>query len=253
MSKLLIVGYGKMANAVIEGLGNRFEIEVSGRDEEKLQKLKAKYPNIDTNILSNVGSIEDREILLCIKPYALDEVALFLQGEAKALYSVLAGVSIERLKSKINAKAYIRAMPNIAALYQKSATSLCGDEFLKERAKTLFETLGEVFWLDKEEKIDIATALAGSSPAFFALVVEAMVDGAVREGLDRDTALRLTRGALDGSAELLKHKDPSVIKNEVMSPAGTTARGIASLEEHGVRYAFMEAIRKSFERARELI
>lgn len=241
-----------MANALIDGLVDTFLLEVAGRDEEKLKKLCAKYPTLKTTPLKTGCNIDDKEVILCVKPNALDEVACLLKGEAKILYSILAGIDMGSLKSKINSKKYVRAMPNIAAIYKKSTTSLYGDEDTKERAVEIFESIGRVFWLNKEEEIDIATALAGSSPAFFALIAEAMADGAVKEGLSREMALRLIQGAIEGSSELLKHKEPSAIKNEVMSPSGTTARGVASLEEYRIRYAFIKAIEETLKRAREL-
>ncbi len=240
-----IIGYGAMAQALLEGfLQKRVEVCIVGRDKTKREAL-AKRHNIQSFPLENFD-ITSKEILLAIKPYALEEVANKLQGKAKGLYSILAGTPIQKLRT-IKAEAYIRAMPNIAALKGASTTALTGDEALKSRALELFSAVGETIWLQSEKELDIATAIAGSGPAFLALIAEAMMDGGVMAGLKRQDAQRLTQG-LFLSFAALSDEHPALIKDQVMSPAGTTAAGIQALERQGVRSAFIEAVMEAFKK-----
>ncbi|MRJ01945.1 MAG: pyrroline-5-carboxylate reductase [Epsilonproteobacteria bacterium] len=234
-----IVGYGAMAQALIEGFLQRgIEVAIVGRNSGKRELLSKRYqiPSFDLEDFD----ISDKEILLAVKPHALEEVAAQLRGEAEVLYSILAGVSIENLKL-ISALHYIRAMPNIAAAYGSSMTALTGDEQFKERAIELFEAIGEIIWLESEEKLEVATAIAGSGPAFLAMVAEAIADGGVACGLRRDEAYQLSAG-LFRSYGALSGELPSSIKDRVMSPAGTTARGVRELERGGIRSHFFEAV-----------
>jgi pyrroline-5-carboxylate reductase len=172
-------------------------------------------------------------------------------GNAKALYSVLAGTTLESLRI-INATHYVRAMPNLAAQNGLSMTTLVGDSQLKESAIKLFSSIGMTLWLESEKELDIATALAGSGPAYLALIAEALSDGAVREGLKRDDAMILMRGLFKGFSELIATTHPALLKDAVMSPGGTTAAGYAALEESNVRNGCMEAVRKAYEKAKKM-
>ena len=172
-----------------------------------------------------------------------------IKGEANILISILAGKSLVELQ-KIKSKAYIRAMPNIAAKYESSATAITGDEIAKEFAIDIFKNIGEVIWLDSDDEIDMATAIIGSGPAFLAIIAEAISDGGVYIGLSREKSTKLTK-ILFKSFSALK-EDFSVIKNEVMSPKGTTAEGIKSLEEDGIRGKILKAIIKTYEKSKKI-
>ena len=248
--KLLIIGTGKMAEAIIAGAVRYHDIEVAGRDGAKIDALIEKFPT-----LKKAGKLEDldiegKNVLLCVKPYALKPVSALLCGKAHALISVLAGTTLASLKECIDAHYYVRVMPNLAASFQKSMTTLHGDDAFKKEAIAICESFGKALWLGSEKEIDIATAVAGSGPAFLALVAEALGDGAVKEGLKREDAMLLVRGLFEGFSPLLEAKHPAVIKDEVMSPGGTTAAGYAALEEGKVRDGCIKAIEKAYERAR---
>ncbi len=243
-----VIGYGAMARALIEAFcAHNIEVEVVGRDEEKLKSLQKEYPSINVALLHHYN-ITKKDVILAVKPYALEAVAQNLRGKADLLLSLLAGIPLESLRA-IPAMHYIRAMPNIAASKGASTTVLTGDEKAKERAIALCSTFGEAIWIESEKELDIATAIVGSGPAFLALVAEAMADGGVVCGLRRELALRLVAGLFQSSAVLLQESSPTTIKDSVMSPAGTTAAGYTALEQKGVRGAFIEAIRSAFMRA----
>jgi len=249
--KLSIIGNGTMARALINGLIDSYEIEVIGRDEFKLKTLHDIFPKIETKLFENFNS-KNRNIILCVKPYALESIEPYFKNEANIIISVLAGSKIEKIKKSIKAKNYIRFMPNLGAKVLKSSTTVTGDISQKELALNIADSIGHSIWVDSETELDIATALAGSGPAYLAIVAEALIDGAVKEGLSRDRAKALTASLFDGFGELLRDEHPAVIKDSTMSPAGTTARGCFELENDGVRGSFMRAINSAFERTKEL-
>jgi len=245
--KLTFIGNGNMAKALIKGLISKYEIEVLGRNISTLEQLKKEIPNITISTLTPNQDITNKNIILCVKPYSLPELSL--SGEANSLYSVLAGTTIESLKQAIKSKAYIRTMPNLAASNLKSMTTITGDETLKESAIEIFNAIGKTLWLNTQKELDIATGLAGSGPAFLALVAEGLEDGAVNAGLKREDAKQLSAGLFDGFASLLEQQNASSIKDGVMSPGGTTAAGYSVLEKHNVRYAMIEAIEVAYQKA----
>jgi len=245
MEKICIVGTGKMAFALIEGLKNSFKLEIVGRNTEKLDFLKRK--GFETVLFEDFDSNE-KNIILAVKPHALNDIAKYFKSEADTLFSVLAGTNIETLKKNIKAKSYIRAMPNLSAIFKKSMTTIAGDKNVKIESINIFENIGDVLWVESEKELDIATAIAGSGPAFLALVAEAMMDAGVKEGIKREYSKKLVEGLFEGFAPLLKNRHPALLKDEVMSPAGTTAAGYSALEENGARNAFLKAIAAAFEK-----
>jgi pyrroline-5-carboxylate reductase len=126
-----------------------------------------------------------------------------------------------------------------------------GDIRFKHEALDLFDAIGTTLWVDSEKELDIATAVAGSGPAYLALVAEALMDGAVNQGLKRTDATALVRGLFAGFSPLIYNDHPAIVKDKVMSPAGTTAAGYAKLEEHGVRIGVINAIQAAFERTKK--
>lgn len=247
---LYIFGTGKMALAIVKSLSLDEVLVVVGREKQALLEFQAQSGAKSVKTYDELDSIDDLEIIVAVKPYAIKELFSSLKGKPKAIYSVAAGFSIDSLKEATNSEGYIRVMPNVAASYQKSISSISGDKSLKNRAEQIFSKIGDTIWFDKESMIDLATPVGGSSPAFLAVVAEALIDGAVKEGLDRDSATKLVQGSFEGFAECMKHKSPSEIKNEVMSPGGTTAEGLFELEKGGVRASFMSCVNKTFEKTK---
>lgn len=250
--KLTFIGNGNMAKALIRGLVKNYEIEVLGRNEKTLKTLKESLPQITTNVIGDSEDISGKNIVLCVKPYSLPELSPKLVGKANAIFSVLAGTSIKSLKANIKSERYIRTMPNLGASYLKSMTTVTGDEELKSTALEIFNNIGTTLWLKTENELDIATGVAGSGPAFLALIAESLADGAVNAGLKREDSQILVQGLFDGFASLIAHENPALIKDGVMSPGGTTAAGYAALERCNVRHGMMEAIKDAYAKAQEL-
>jgi len=252
MQTITFIGNGNMGLSIAKGLKGTYNIEVVGRNMKKLEAFeKALDLNIDKYLLDDFD-MTDKTILFCVKPANVEEVAAKLKGKARVVFSVLAGTSLEKLKQNLNTAAVVRSMPNLAASVGRSMTTLTGDVRYKEEAITLLGAIGETLWLDSEKEIDIATALAGSGPAYLALVAESLADGAVKQGLKREHAMTVMRGLFSGFGELIQDVHPSLLKDGVMSPGGTTAAGYAALEDGNVRAACMNAIEKAYKRAKEL-
>jgi len=245
--QIVLIGAGNMGLAMLKGL-SKFDITVVEKNQERLEYIKKNFSNISTT--TSIPDITNKVVLLAIKPQSLD--SLEISGKAKALISILAGVTIERLKSKIEATYYIRAMPNIAALKQKSVTSVTGDIEFKEEALTILSSIGKAIWLNSQKELDIATALAGSAPAWLAIVAEALSDGAVNMGLSRDKSYEYLGALFEGVGATLEDIKPSSLKDMVSSPNGTTIAGIETLEDYKVRAAFIQAIKSATKRAKEL-
>jgi pyrroline-5-carboxylate reductase len=250
--KISVIGYGAMAKAILNGMKNANwdmqNIEVVGRDEKKLKKIKEEF-NVKTALIDGYD-ITGKTVILAVKPYALQEVSMRIKGEAEVLISILAGKSLIELQKYIKSKYYLRAMPNVAAKYGASTTALTGDVEAKEIGCEILSKIGEVIWLNNDDEIDMATAIIGSGPAFLAIIAEAISDGGVYTGLKRDVAIKLTRGLFKSFSAL--EEDFAEIKNSVMSPKGTTAEGIRSLEEDGIRGEMIKGIVKTYEKSKKI-
>ena len=252
MKTITFIGNGNMALSIAQGLKNNYKIEVVGRDLKKLDEFEEKLGINIEKYLINGFYIEDRTLLFCVKPANVEEVGRQLKGKAKVVYSVLAGTPIEKLRTHINTNAVVRTMPNLAASVQKSMTTLTGDIEYKKDAQKLLGAIGETRWLGNEKEIDIATALAGSGPAYLALISEALADGAVKQGLKREDAMVIMRGLFSGFGELIQDIHPALLKDGVMSPGGTTAAGYGALEDGNVRSACINAVEKAYKKATQL-
>ncbi|MGM0518076.1 MAG: pyrroline-5-carboxylate reductase [Campylobacterota bacterium] len=250
--RLTLIGNGIMAQSLAKGLVNNHEVEIIGRDINKLKEIQENIPKISIKELEDSENITNKNVIFCVKPYALHSVSARLTGKANMLFSVLAGTTLDSLKKQIEARLYVRTMPNIAASVQHSTTTITGDKEAKNSALEIFASIGKSIWVNTEKQLDIASAIAGSGPAFLALVAESISDGGVAAGLERRICNELVQGLFEGTSHLLKTAHPAIIKDSVMSPGGTTAAGFAKLEEGKVRDSFIKAINQSYSKACEL-
>jgi len=252
MQTITFIGNGNMGLSIAQGLKNKYNIEVVGRDMSKLDLFEQTLGvKIDKYLLGDFD-VTNKTLLLCVKPANVEEVSKQLKGKAKVIFSVLAGTSVEKLKKHFKPKAVVRAMPNLAASVGASITTLTGDEAFRKETEVLLGAVGSTLWLNSEKEIDIATALAGSGPAYLALVAEALADGAVKQGLKREDAMHVMRGLFSGFGTLIQEVHPALLKDGVMSPGGTTAAGYAALEEGNVRASCMDAVEEAYRKATEL-
>jgi pyrroline-5-carboxylate reductase len=252
MKTVTFIGNGNMGLSIAQGLKDSYKIEVVGRSLQKLEKFEKDLGvTIEKHLLDGFD-ITDKSLLFCVKPANVIEVGAKLKGKAKVVYSVLAGTSVAKLKDNIQSDAVVRTMPNLAASVGRSMTTMTGDVSFKEEASEVLGAIGTTLWLDSEKELDIATGLAGSGPAYLALIAEALADGAVKQGLKREYAMAVMRGLFGGFGELIQEVHPALLKDGVMSPGGTTAAGYGALEDGGVRASCMAAIEKAYEKAKTL-
>ncbi len=252
MQIITFIGNGNMGLSIAQGLKSKYRIEVVGRDMAKLEAFEdALDIKVDKHLLDDFD-ITDKTLLLCVKPYNVEEVGKKIKGKSDLLISVLAGTPLKTLKKHFKSKATIRSMPNLAASVQQSMTTLTGDNQGRKEATSILTGIGETLWLNSEKEIDIATALAGSGPAYLALIAEALADGAVKQGLKREDAMVAMRGLFSGFGTLIQEVHPALLKDGVMSPGGTTAAGYGALEKGNVRAACIDAVEKAYEKAKEL-
>jgi len=191
-------------------------------------------------------------VVLAVKPPALDAVAQEMGGKAPALLSVLAVTPTSAIAEAYPGVPLMRLMPNQPVEVRQGV--LCYvppvqmPATLRDDLLELLAPLGTLVELD-ESQIDAAMAIMSSSPAYIALVAEALARGGEREGLDRQLAGELVAGALGGTAELLRRRDPATIRNAVAPPGGATEAGLAHLEGV-VEDALVNAVDASLERFR---
>ncbi len=201
-------------------------------------------------------------VLLGIKPQLLDEVAAVLSrvvGERTVLLSILAGVEIASLAARMPvATTIVRIMPNLAAAIGKSPLGQFArglDDAGRTSLEALLAPLGTPEWLEREDQLDAVTALAGSGPAFVYRFIAAMAAGGAELGLDPDQALRLALATVEGASALAATslEDPAELARRVTSPGGTTAAGLAVLDEDGALARLVAAtLRAARDRGEEL-
>ena len=265
MQTLSIIGYGKMAKAIAVALNGRFALEIIGRNAEKMERFVRENALQNASVIcvdslkSGAIDLSGKSVILAIKPYALDSFAY--TGKAHAIYSIMAGISIERLQKCAEAEIFVRVMPNVASLvgmgvsviYAESSKSKSADlGQIQSECESIFAPLGKCIFVDKESYINPAGAISGSGTAYLGLVAEAMIDAGVREGLSLEVSKELTRGLFSGFSALFTQNEANTIRTDTTSPAGTTAEALAILENRGVRSAFMDAIHAANKKANNI-
>ncbi len=269
MKSLIVVGYGNMAEAILAHnsfLAKTYDIFIAGRNLQKINSfisahnLKAQSLETKCSDEKYVIECDGKNILLCIKPHAIEN--FIFKGKAKCVYSVLAGVNVDKLREHIDVICVIRAMPNIAARSKLSATAfythsmMPEDEFkllLQNEIYPFIESFGIALKVQQEKLIESSIATSGSGIAFLALVAESLVDAGILEGLTYTQSIALVRQCFIGFAKELGHKTPSELKYTISSPGGTTIRGLNALEQSGVRGAIINAAHIAAQYAKDCI
>jgi len=202
-------------------------------------------------------------IVLAVKPQVLQAVCADLAnaiGDAAPLIvSIAAGIRIDQIERWIGRPLpVVRTMPNTPALIGAGATGLIANARAsaedRARAEALLGAAGRTAWIDREALMDTVTALSGSGPAYFFLLVEALEDAAVAQGLPRETARMLASQTCLGAGRMLAESGeaPSTLRERVTSPGGTTAAALAAFDEGGLRELVATAVAAATERGREL-
>lgn len=201
-------------------------------------------------------------VLLAVKPQDLALVAQSLQGTfapGAVLVSIAAGVPLAALERWSGHRACVRVMPNLPAAIGEGAAAFYVSSSVtdaqRSRVRAVLDAVATaVVEVHDDDAVDLATALHGSGPAYVYLVIEALVDSAVRLGMKRGDASSLVLSTFVGAARyaIETGQHPAELRNAVTSPGGTTAAALAELEAAGLRAAFDEAIQAAFDRAQEL-
>jgi pyrroline-5-carboxylate reductase len=233
-----------MASALARGWGE--PVLVSDVDHAKAEALAGELGGEAPGSNAYVADAADA-VVLCHKPGQLDDVAADIRDRAKAVVSILAGTPIADVEAAYPGLPVYRFMPNIPAEVGQGVFAYAPGAKAAEGPETevleQFGRIGTVVPIP-EPLIDAATAVMGCGPAFFSLVVEALVDAGVRHGLQPADAGRMAVETMAGTAATLREGglDTLALRRRVTSPGGSTARGLAALEDGGVRSAFSDAV-----------
>jgi pyrroline-5-carboxylate reductase len=260
-----LLGAGKMATALARGFVQQGLVKPSQvMASDPLEDARTSFTQAvgAPAIASNIDVAHHAQVLLiAVKPGQVASVLAEVRDHAAhqpLIISIAAGISLARLESSLQPGAkVVRAMPNTPALVGQGATAYALGTLASAAegalAQKLFSTVGRAFEV-KENLLDAVTGLSGSGPAFVYMVIEALSDGGVAQGLPREIATQLAAQTVLGSARMVLETSlhPGVLKDMVTSPGGTTIEGIHELEKAGIRGAFMNAVRAAAEKSRRI-
>jgi pyrroline-5-carboxylate reductase len=260
-----LIGCGKMGSALTLGAINKGVFE--SRQVLAYDPVPETIAALGRGILATASleeAIQGSDILLlCVKPYQVNEIlakipSLVDSPDKLLVISIAAGVKIESMENNCNHKARIvRTMPNTPALVGEGAAAFAlgkkATDADADFTKKLLGSIGIVYEM-KESLLDTVTGLSGSGPAYVYTFIEALADGALLEGLPRDQALALATQTVLGAARMVADSGdhPSILRDRVTSPGGTTIAGLAALEEGAFRLSTINAVKAATEKAREL-
>ncbi|PIC84845.1 pyrroline-5-carboxylate reductase [Sporosarcina sp. P1] len=265
MEKILFVGAGQMAEAIIAGIIKKrviYEDNVyvmNRSDAERLDELESRYGI--TKVCEDRDFIKKVDlVVLATKPKdvakVMEDIAPYL-GEDTTVLSVIAGISIDTFEKGLGKRPIARSMPNTSATIGKSASGIAFNDAVSERMQqsilSLLSAIGVVKVVE-EDHLHAVTALSGSGPAYIYYLVEAMEEAAVAQGLKAEDARELIVQTIYGAASMLKKtgEEPSILRENVTSPGGTTAAGLRSLEDHNFKTIISDCLISAENRSRQL-
>lgn len=257
------IGAGNMARSLIGGLisSGVKSTQLFATDPNE-EARKALSDDFSMQTFSDNQQLVDKcdVIVFAVKPQVLKQVATTLTAKDSALYlSIAAGIPSESLNKWLGSeKAVVRAMPNTPSLVQSGASGLFANTKVsakqKEMAESILRSVGLTVWLENEAQLDAVTALSGSGPAYFFLVMEAMEKAGEKLGLSAENARLLAVQTGFGATKLaLEMNDsPEELRKKVTSPGGTTAQAINVFEQQGLIEIFAQAMQAAHDRAEEI-
>ncbi len=262
---ITFIGAGNMGSAIIAGMLDKKivtpeQIIAADPNEQAGADLVRQFGIRHTT--DNIEAAEAADVLvLAVKPQHLDSALHAVRGRVDTLplvVSIVAGVRIRDIAEDLHNSRIVRAMPNTPAQIGQGITAWTAtyevEDEQRAEARAILGALGEQIYFDDEHYLDMATALSGSGPAYVFLFIEAMIDAGVRMGLSRPQAEKLVLHTIRGSVEYAVQSEthPTILRNQVTSPGGTTAAGLFELERNGLRTAVGEAVWAAFQRSIEL-
>ena len=258
--KLGIIGLGNMATAMLTGIikaGIIAPADIKGSDPGIAERERAQN-DLGINVTEdNKEAVKGSDyVILAVKPQVYETVLAEIKkaiNKDQVLISIAPGKTTsyleERLVSGVKA---VRLMPNTPALVCEGCTGACRNKNVSDEefefVMKLLSGFGKAYKV-KEEQMDAVVAVSGSSPAYVFMLIDAMADGAVAAGLDRNTAIQMAAQAVLGSAKMVLEtgKHPGQLKDMVCSPAGTTIDAVEVLEQTGFRGSVMGAMSAKFD------
>ncbi|EIK46586.1 pyrroline-5-carboxylate reductase [Cellvibrio sp. BR] len=263
--KIAFIGAGNMAKAIIGGLlaegFNHSQILAAGPRQETLDKVQQEFA-IETTTDNNAAAAWADVIVLAVKPQMLKEVTLALRDSLShqpLVISLAAGITTDSIGVWLDGDLpIVRCMPNTPSQLRAGASGLFANSRVNDEHKSLANAIlgavGIVQWLDDEALLNPVTAVSGSGPAYFFLMMEAMIDAGVELGLSRECATELTLQTALGAAMLAKESEYDVaeLRRRVTSPKGTTEQAILSFEQDNIRAVVARAMTACSNRAVEL-
>jgi pyrroline-5-carboxylate reductase len=267
MSTIGFIGSGNMAEALVRGIITTGvyrpqDVSLSDIRRERLRELAGKYGVVPRE--TNVQVVERAQtVVLSVKPQVMKEALQSIQGvptTGRLFISIAAGVKVAQIAGVLGDVPIIRVMPNTPALVGAGASALFANERaepLLDKALSIFAAVGKAVVVREEGLIDAVTAVSGSGPAYFFLLMEAMIDAAVALGLPPDVAKNLVLQTAKGAGLLAVEADkngesPAVLRRKVTSPHGTTEAALKVFAAHGFAELVAEAVTAARDRSREL-
>lgn len=264
-SKIAFIGAGNMAKAIIGGLlaegFKRINVIASGPRQETLDRVASEF-GINVTTDNKAAASQADVVVLAVKPQMLKEVCLDLTdslGHKPLIISLAAGITTDSMASWLGGHhAIVRCMPNTPSQVRVGASGLFANAHVspaqRSTANTILGAVGIVQWVNDEALINPVTAVSGSGPAYFFLVMESMINAGMELGLTRESATELTLQTALGAAILAKQSDVDVseLRRRVTSPKGTTEQAINSFENDQIRAMFSRAMTACSNRAVEL-
>lgn len=262
--RITFVGAGNMATSLICGLLAKGmpaqNIHASEPSAERCNQLQQEL-GIHTYIDNSAACAQTDVVVLAVKPQIMREVcqalAPALQPE-QLVISIAAGITCDSLQQWLKHQAVVRCMPNTPAMLRQGISGLFAAATVNEQqrahASSIVQAVGDSVWVAQEHLLDAVTAVSGSGPAYFFLLIEAMVDAGIKLGLSADTAKQLAQKTALGAAHMAcqSDTDAATLRAQVTSPQGTTDAAIRSFEADGFRPIVERALQAAATRSAEL-
>ncbi len=258
--KIGILGAGNMGSAIISGLVSTISpenITVFDCFKEKVISLKDSYNISSAEFIDECIDNSDY-LIIAVKPAQVNDILKHLTNYSGVIISIAAGVKIKNLETGTGFdKKIVRAMPNTPSLVGEGMTAVSANENITseemQNVTHLFSSIGRVITVE-EKLMDAVTGVSGSGPAYVYTFIQAMADGAVKMGLNRDQALLLSAQTVFGSAKMIlgNSDNPISLRDKVTSPGGTTIEGVHKLERAGFNGIIIDAIEAGTLKSKEL-
>ena len=261
--KIGIIGVGSMGSAIALGLGSQteYKLYLYNRSPEKLNKLRGIIDFIKVEELANMLKENMDYIILASKPQhipdILNELKTLKLNEKTVLVSVAAGFTIESINEFFSDNPIARVMPNTPAQISAAMSAISVNPKAQSQItelESIFQNIGETVLLDNEEQMHASTAIAGSGPAYFFKIIEALSKAGEKQGLKLEEAEKLAIETMYGAALLLKKSQlsPSELRVQVTSPNGTTQAALESFNESKIDQIVSAAVEAACARSKEL-